>query len=69
MADTILLILGAVGSLAIIVYILIISYQVRGSRPVNVMLSMANTEKSAKTVCLGPYVESVCRQFPETLDV
>jgi len=68
MADVILLILGVVGSLVIIVAVIVVAYQARGSRPVVMMLSKFNMEKSALTVGLGPYVEIVSRHFPETLD-
>jgi len=67
MKDMILLILGAAGSLAILAYVMKVAHQTRGSRPVRVELSQANTEISAKTVELGPYVEHMSRLFPETL--
>lgn len=67
MADFILIISGAIVSLSILVYVFIVAYQAKGSRPVIMELSQANTEISAKTVNLGPYVEHISRQFPKTL--
>jgi hypothetical protein len=69
MADVILLVLGAAISLIILVYVIRVGYQARGSRPVTVELSQANTEVSAKTVDLGPYVEFIGSQFPHTLGI
>ena len=67
MADLILIVFGAVGSFGILIYVMIIAYQAKGSRPVIMELSQANTEKSAKTVELKPYMETISKQFPATL--
>ena len=69
MGGIFLLVFGAVSSLAIIGYVIKVVYQARGSRPVIVELIPSNTEKSAKTVELSPYIEHICNQFPETLSM
>ena len=69
MADLILIISGAVISLVILVYVIVVAYKARGSRPVIMELSQANTDISAKTVNLGPYIEHISRQFPKTLGI
>ena len=69
MADVILLSLGGIVSLIILIRVIMVVYQVRGSRPVIVELVPSNTEKSAKTVELKPYVEHICDQFPKTMGI
>jgi len=70
MADMFLLILGAVGSLAIVAYVYKVVKQAKESRPVIIVeLIPENIEKSAKTVELEPYMESVHKQFSKKLDM
>jgi len=66
MADIFLLILGAVGSLSIVAYVYKVVKHAKENRPVIIVeLIPTNTEKSAKTVKLEPYMESVNRRFSE----
>ena len=69
MADLIFIISGAVIALGILVYVLIIAYKTRGSRPVIMELSQENTEISARTVELKPYMDFISKQFPATMDM
>jgi len=67
MADTILQI-GAISfMLGMLVYVGINVFRARNSRPVRELLPL-NTEKSASTVDLGPYVGEVSGRFAETMD-
>jgi len=70
MADMFLLILGAIGSFIIVAYVYKVAKQAKESRPVVIVeLIPENTEKSAKTVELEPYMESVNKKFSKKLDM
>jgi len=70
MADIFLLILGLFGSLTITLYVYRVVKQAKESRPVIIVeLIPANTERSAKTVELEPYMESINKQFSKKLDM
>ncbi|MCL2764754.1 MAG: hypothetical protein FWD40_05680 [Treponema sp.] len=69
MADIFLLIFGIIGSLTITLYVYNVVKRAKESRPVIIVeLIPANTEKSAKTVELEPYMESIKKQFSKNLD-
>ena len=67
MANLVLFFLGVAVPLIILVYVVNVAYQARGSRPVRVELSLANQAIAADTIKLDNYVEYVSMQFPETL--
>lgn len=68
MADVILLGSASIFMLGMLVYTGINIFRARNSRPVRIELLAVNTEKSASTVEIAPYVEEVVGQFSETLD-
>jgi len=68
MADFIFIIVAVGIALALLIRVLVTVYHVWNNRPVNVELIPANDSKHAGEVNLGPYVDILSKQFPETVD-
>jgi hypothetical protein len=68
MADVILLTFASVFTSFMIISVLVIARRALGDRPVGIELVPANTAKCASEVDLGPNVDTVNKQFAETLD-
>ena len=69
MANVIFLVVFFVGLVIMLILLFVNVSRARGSRPFRMGLASLNNSAPASDYELGPYVETVCGRFSQSLDI